>query len=439
MAARRGGFASPTDRGLLITAGSTVLSRALIRELAELRDALPTPDAAGDAPQANGRLAGLGAHGIEVLRSLRVVASYRSAQKMPEPPLPGVSRNVVLEYDHQETFDSFEFASGGVTELVWIVPPTNANRLQQFKRLMDFCVRSARPSRGTRYIVMVSALQPSSKSGFASSDDHPFFRAYLEMERQVQKSGIPFTILRCCLPYQHTLLDFVKAGALAAEPGQPIPFKMPLGAGSFSPVSSRTVASVAAHLFLNFPNRFMNRTLDCVGPESMSGLAIASAASRGLGGLPIRFSTCTREDFAKWMIENGIARNPTNVDNVLAVLERIADGRFASMTDAIIKDVLGSGYRPYRLADHFAERKEEVIRALDTPPLNADKTAHGEKPSPQDFDPDHPSTLWWTPLPSKEVGVAMNTAQWNSLYGPQMVRKWRDQASTQDEKDGPKL
>jgi uncharacterized protein YbjT (DUF2867 family) len=226
---QRAGFASATDRGLLITAASAVVSRALIRELAELRDAAAKDpeDSTDPAPS------GLTAHAKATLKALRIVAAYRSTSTQQQ--LPGVARKVVLDYDNQKSFDQFEFNSGGTTELVFIVPPQAANKMAQFKSLLNFCIRSARPSRGTRYIVLCSAMQPSGKTGQTLP---AFYASFLEMEKMVQKSGIPFTILRCPFPLQHVITDFVKGGAsLNTAKDDPISLKLPIGNGVFSPVA----------------------------------------------------------------------------------------------------------------------------------------------------------------------------------------------------------
>lgn len=357
---QRAGFASATDRGLLVTAASTVVSRQLIREIAELRDAAARAEAAGSE-------AALGPSGLtpaakKTLKQLRVVAAYRPSQIMPMPPLPGVARNVVLDYEIPKTLAEFELASGGTTEFVFIVAPTNPNRMAQFKNLLDLCIRSARPSRGTRYIVFLSALQPSTgKSGFSSGEVPAYFKAFLEMERMVQKSGIPSTILRCALPLNHVVFDWVKgAASLAQDPDEPITFRLPIGNGTFPSVASRTIARISAHLFLSFPNPFINRTIDVAGPEILSGVSIASSASRGLGGVPIRFSTCTREEFVKFLIAAGLAKAPWNVENIMAVLDMVAEGRFDRSSGDAARELFGIWYgKPAkRIADVFVERKE---------------------------------------------------------------------------------
>lgn len=250
MSAQRAGFADPNDRGLLITAASTVVSRSVIRELAELREAM-------DKEEGGVGTSGLSAAEKTTLKALRTVAAYRHHHVLPNPPLPGVARQVQIDYDVPQTFDDFEKYSGGTTEFVLLVPPSgNPNRIAQFKRLMDFCIRSARPSRGTRYIVFLSVAQPSNK-GFSSSVA-PFFQGYLEMEKMVQKSGIPFTILRSQMPFQNGMFDWVRGAASLTEPGNVITFKLPIGNAVWSPVAVSTPLRLGSHKSLSLAKRSLS-------------------------------------------------------------------------------------------------------------------------------------------------------------------------------------
>lgn len=166
----------------------------------------------------------------------------------------------------------------------------------------------------------------------------------------------------------------------------------------------------------------MNRTYDIDGPELLSGLGLAQAASRGLGGVPIRYTNCTREEFVQFLIDSGNARNPAHLENVMAVLDAVAENRYSDTDANKIRELFGKWYAPRRIAENFDERKEEITRLLErAAPVNADNERHGEKAEVVDaFDPDHPSQRWWRPTPSRDVGIAMTAQQWNQ------VGLWKD-------------
>lgn len=129
----------------------------------------------------------------------------------------------------------------------------------------------------------------------------PHFKSKIEIEADIKRSTIPYTILRPSNFFQN---DFFFRDIILKEGIYP----QPIGEGRVNRVDVRDIADAAVNALLQ--SRFENRTVSLVGPRSWSGQETAQVYSDLLGRQIKPLSDVTlwghqaRQQLPAWLVED---------------------------------------------------------------------------------------------------------------------------------------
>jgi uncharacterized protein YbjT (DUF2867 family) len=162
-------------------------------------------------------------------------------------------------------------------------------------------------------------------SAYGASLQAPFFfgRQHGEGERELEDSGLPFTMLRPNGFFQNLLGN---AGSIQARSA----LHAPAGVMKFSAVDVRDIAAVAAHVLTEPGHEWQRYTI--TGPEALSHAEIAERFSQVLGRT-IRFVDVPEEAARQWML--GVGMEAWRVDKVLDLYRYYKSGAAAEVTSNV--------------------------------------------------------------------------------------------------------
>ena len=167
---------------------------------------------------------------------------------------------------------------------------------------------------GLRHVVKFSAYGAGLKA------PHFFGRQHGAGERELEDSGLPFTMLRPNGFFQNFLGS---AGSIQARNA----IHAPAGEMKFSPVDVRDIAAVAAHVLTEDGHQWQRYTI--TGPEALSHTEIAERFSRVLGR-PIHFVDVTEDAAREWMLAAGLPA--WQVEKILDLYRYYRTGAAAEVT-----------------------------------------------------------------------------------------------------------
>ena len=270
--------------------------------------------------------------GREVVRQLAsagapIRALVRDPARASHIRLPGVDV-IVGDLARPESLDA---ALSGV-DRVFLASPAEPDQVELQGNLVRACNRL-----GVGRIVKVSvAGGPDAATQIG--------RWHWTTEKQIEASGLGFTMLRPSL-YMQQSLRFARSIAASGS------FALPCGSGEVPLVDSRDVASVAvAALTRDGHDR---KIYDLTGPEALSFEAVAAAIGQAIGR-KVDYVHIPPDYARKQMLADGVP--PWLADDMLVLFAAIREGYGGAVTHTV-QEVTGEKPRPFLqfARDHAAD------------------------------------------------------------------------------------
>jgi len=255
---------------------------------------------------------GAGTAGSEISKALeRMGVRYRSLVRNRVKAAGSASPNVDLVEADLSRPETLEAALDGVEKALLLTAV-----LPEAPQLERNFIRAAKRA-GVRYVVKFSV--------YGASLQAPFFfgRQHGEGERELEDSGLPFTMLRPNGFFQNFLGNAANIQARSA-------LHAPAGEMKFSAVDVRDIAAVAAHVLTEPGHEWQRYTI--TGPEALSHAEIAERFSQVLGRA-IRFVDMPEDAARQWMLGAGMAA--WHVDKVLDLYRYYRSGAAAEVTNHV--------------------------------------------------------------------------------------------------------
>lgn len=273
--------------------------------------------------------------GREVIRQLAVAgepvrALVRNPARASHIRLPGVEI-AVGDLRQPETLDA---ALGGVAR-VFLASPAEPDQVELQANLVQASKR-----KGVERIVKISvAGGPDAATQIG--------RWHWTTEKQIEASGLGFTMLRPSLFMQQTLRFAPSVAATGT-------FALPCGSGEVPLVDCRDIAAVAVAALTRDGHE--RRIYDVTGPEALSFEGVAEAISQAVGR-KVTYVHVAPEYARKQMLADGVP--VWLADDMLVLFGSIREGYGGVVTDTVQK-VTGEGPRTYLqfARDHAAEFRE---------------------------------------------------------------------------------
>ena len=275
-----------------------------------------------------------GTNGREVVKQLSargvpVRALVRSAEKSPDLRLP----NVELVRGDLGDPPSLDAALRGVQK-AFIVTAVDQRCVEWFRNFFEAAKRAGGP-----HVVKFSGMG-------AGSADTPVMNQHGETDEMLQRSGLPYTVLRPNSFHQNLLWS---AGSIKGQGA----FYLPLGDARQSLVDVRDLALVAAEALTGAGHE--GQVYELTGPESLSYHDVAATLSKVLGK-PVRYVPVSLEAAKESMLKAGMPE--WNAAAVTDLYRAFATGAYARTTDTIAR-LTG---RPPRSFEQFARDHADAFR-----------------------------------------------------------------------------
>lgn len=266
-----------------------------------------------------------------VLQDIHVRAGVHSIIKGENlKRLPGVE---IVEMDFRNPA-SLHAAFTHVDRLM-LITPLSESQLEMTRNLVDEAKKQ-----GVKQIVKLSAL------GAGAEDGIQLGRWHREMERYIEESGIPYTILRPAA-FMQNLVNY--SSESIREEGR---FYLPVGDGKVSYIDTRDIAAVAVEVLTS--DGHQGKVYELTGPETLSHQEIGTILSEATGKR-IAFVDVP-EDAAK----QAILAHQTPEPIASAMLELYAAhkaGKSSRMTDTV-QEITGRAPHTFR---QFAKDYQECF------------------------------------------------------------------------------
>jgi uncharacterized protein YbjT (DUF2867 family) len=226
--------------------------------------------------------------------------------------------------------DSLDAALARV-ERVFLVSPYGPDTPRLEAAVVEAALRARQRFDVSVHVVKLSVL------GAAEDSDVRLLRNHARSARQLQESGLPWTLLE-----PNSFLQNWLAGAAAVQATGALPSVTGEGAASY--IDVRDVAAVAAHVLTSADHAGQRYVL--TGPQPLTGTDLAAALATAIGR-PVRAAQATSAEYAAWLRTAGMS--DWQVETLVELQTAIAYGKFASVTDDV-QHVTG---RPARTAETF--------------------------------------------------------------------------------------
>lgn len=244
--------------------------------------------------------------------------------------LPGVE---IVEVDFNDP-GSLHAAFTHVDKLV-LITPLSENQLEMARNLVEEAKKQ-----GVNYIVRLSALGAGAEPGIQLS------RWHREMERYVEESGIPYTILRPA-GFMQNLVNY-SATSIKRE-GK---FYMPVGEGRVSYIDTRDIAAVAEEVLLS--DKHHGKVYELTGPEALSHQEMAALLGEATGK-QVDFVDVPEEAARQAMLKH---HTPAPIaEAILELYAAYKAGKSAVITDTV-QEITGRSPRSFR---QFASDYQECF------------------------------------------------------------------------------
>ena len=270
--------------------------------------------------------------GQEVVRQLAaadvpVRALVRDPMRASDIRLPGVE----IAVGDLAAPDTLDKALSGI-DRVFLLSPADPEQVALQGNAIDASKRA-----GVRHVVKVSvAGGPDSGTQIG--------RWHWTTEKQLESSGIGFTMLRPSLYMQQTL---TLAPSIAATGS----FSVPMGTGEVAMVDTRDVAAVAVRALTT--DGHDRKIYDLTGPEALSFDAMADLISEAIGKR-VSYVHVPPEYARKQMLADGVPR--WLADDMLVLFSTFREG-YGSAVSQTVEKVTGQKPRTFRqFARDYAQR-----------------------------------------------------------------------------------
>ena len=252
---------------------------------------------------------GTGTAGSEISKALqRMGVRYRSLVRNRAKAGGSATANVELVEGDLSRPETLGAALEGV-EKALLLTASSPDSLQQERNFIHAAKRA-----GVRHLVKFSAY------GASLDAPHYFGRQHGEAERELEDSGLPFTMLRPNGFFQNFLGN---ARSIATRNA----LHAPAGEMRFSAVDARDIAAVAAHVLTEDGHQWQRYTI--TGPQALSHAEIAEKLCQVLGRNIVYVDVA--EDAAReWMLAAGIPA--WTVEKVLDLYRYYKSGAAAEVT-----------------------------------------------------------------------------------------------------------
>jgi uncharacterized protein YbjT (DUF2867 family) len=239
---------------------------------------------------------------------------------------------VVGDFNKPETLDA---ALRGVDRAIFITSSINLNQVELVSNFIEAAKRA-----DTKHLVKYS--------GIGADPDSPslILRGHWQIEKQLENSGIPFTILRPNL-FMQNVSEGMPAVILQGDK-----FYRPVKDGKVSLVDIRDVAMVAVKVLTE--NGHEGKTYTITGPEALSYYECAEKLSAVLGK-PITYVPLSPEGFQRAIVENGMPQWFAEAD--CAIYLTLAGGGGSFVTN-IVEEVAKKQPITY---DQFVQDYAQVL------------------------------------------------------------------------------
>jgi len=228
---------------------------------------------------------------------------YRSADKANEAK--SISSDTALfDYQRPETFAG---ALHGI-EKVFLLSPPGLNE-------KEAGVIDAAKTAGVKHVVKLSVWD-------AGSEAYSFARHHRPIEKKLEQSGVPYTILRANGFMQNLISSFAQT---IKNQGA---FYLPAKDSKISIIDVRDIAAVAAKV-LTSNGSHQGKTYTLSGPESLSNAEVAEKFSRALNK-KVSYVDLSDQDFKKSLLGLGVPEQL--VDGIIELQHYYIAGRAAKVT-----------------------------------------------------------------------------------------------------------
>jgi NAD(P)H dehydrogenase (quinone) len=225
-------------------------------------------------------------------------------------------RGVTLRVGDYMQYDSLLAAFKGVDILVFISSGSIANRIQQHKHV----VQAAREN-GIKYILYTSFL--------GASDKLPgIFQDHVETEKELQDSGIAYTVFRNT--FYDDLLPMLLGDAL--QSGR---LYYAAGKAKVNLAARRDIAEAMANVVLN-PGPHANKVYEITSASAYSLHEIASMASE-IAGKEIIYTDISFEQLKENLKATGL---PEGAVNAIASVSKMIGNGYIDHTDPALESLL---------------------------------------------------------------------------------------------------
>lgn len=230
-----------------------------------------------------------GANTVKMLSkasNIEIYAGINKSARMAathEEMLKTLGNVKTLQLDASSDVDCVAKHLTDVQEL-FIIPSSTEDKVRNACNYIDAAKKA-----GVKFVLLLSVLHPDSEGYTWGSQFH-------KIERYLQESGLPWTIIRSNF-YSQYLCLFKKQ----VENGN---LPLPIGNGRFSPVDVADVADFARHILQN-PSNYRYTTYDLTGPESLGAKDIANVLSQVLGHRVVH-QDCDIEESLKILVDQNV-------------------------------------------------------------------------------------------------------------------------------------
>lgn len=255
--------------------------------------------------------------GTEVVKRLSDVgANVRVAVRQTDVDAIKSAKVEPVEFDFNRP-KTIGAAFKGVEKL-FLLTPFVSNMVEMGTNLVEMAKRA-----GVKYIVRLSAMGADIEPGITLG------RWHREVEKSIEGSGIPYTILRpngFMQNYANFMGQIIKTQSA---------FYLPLGDSKTSFVHTRDIAAVAVETLTKSGHE--GKAYNITGPESLSNYQIAEILSK-VAGRKINYVNVSDDDARKGMQGGGM---PDWMVDALMELYTIQRAGYASDVSPVVERVTG--------------------------------------------------------------------------------------------------
>jgi uncharacterized protein YbjT (DUF2867 family) len=239
---------------------------------------------------------------------IAVRAAVQSTSKATKIKSAGVEP-VEFDFTRPETLPA---AFDGV-EKVFLLTPFVPNMVELGLRAVNAAKKA-----GVKYIVRLSAMGANFEPSF------PLGHWHREVEKAVESSKIPYTILRPNSFMQNY------STALSGDIKTQSAFYLPMGDAKLSVIDTRDIAFVAAELLRNPGHE--GQTYELTGPDALSNYDVAEILSK-VTGRKINYISVPEEGARKGMKDAGMPDWTIDALNELFAVQRA--GKMGTVSSAV--------------------------------------------------------------------------------------------------------